>query len=79
MRKVLTILALLAASNAYASTQPYKADNPASLHPVRMTEEQPEADFNLKRSCQVKPVLLLLRAPDGRIMLLGILKPKQMC
>ena len=78
MTKVLAILLLLSASSAAASVQSFKSDDGATIHPVRMSEDQPNADINLRRSCG-RPVLLFMRIPDGRIMLLGVFQPKSAC
>jgi hypothetical protein len=77
MTRILSILLLLTASSAQASIQSFKADDPAMLHPVSMTKSQPDAGMNLKRGC--RPVLLFLRLPDGRAMLIGVFQPKEAC
>ena len=77
MTKVLSILLLLSASSAAASVQPFKPDDSAIIHPVRTMEKQP-VDVDLKRYCG-RPVLILMRMPDGRVILIGVLVPKSAC
>jgi hypothetical protein len=77
MSKVLSILLLLLASGAEASVQSFKADDTATLRPVSIMEKHPAADIDLKRTC--KPVLLFMRFPDGRVMLVGIVQSKAAC
>jgi hypothetical protein len=77
MRKLLSILLLLSATSAQASIQSFKTDETATLRPVSLMGKQPEADSTLLRTC--KPVLLFLRFPDGRVMLVGIVQSKAAC
>jgi len=78
MRKVLSILLLLSASTtAEASVQSFKTDDTATLRPVSIMEKHPAANPDLQRTC--KPVLLFMRFPDGRVMLVGIVQPKAAC
>jgi hypothetical protein len=75
MRKLLSILLMLSAPTAQASVQSFKPDDRATLHPVSIVTAQREE--GLKPSC--KPVALFLRFPDGRIMLVGIVRPRAAC
>jgi hypothetical protein len=77
MKTLLSILLLLTATGAEASVKTVKTDDASMIRPVSMTAMQPETGPALKRSC--KPVFLFMRFPDGRIMLIGALKPTDGC
>ena len=77
MNKVLSIFLLLSASSAGASVQSFEPDE-TSIRPVSMAEKQRVADPALRHSCD-KPILLLMKVPDGLIILLGVFPSKRRC
>ncbi|MDB5524964.1 MAG: hypothetical protein JWM58_2727 [Rhizobium sp.] len=77
MDKVLSILLLFLASSAQASIQSFKTDETA-IRPVRIIEEKKVGDPALQRPCG-RPILLLMKLPGGRVILVGVFLPKQSC
>lgn len=77
MKMLLSSLLLLMASGAQASVQSAKADDPSMIRPVSTMERQHQADLAVQHAC--KPIFLFMRFPDGRIVLVGALKPKTGC
>jgi hypothetical protein len=73
MIKVLSIGLLLIATNAQASLRSISTDDTANLRPVSLTQQR-QVTTPSRPAC--KPVLILLRFPDGRFMLVGAIAPK---
>jgi hypothetical protein len=67
------MLMLLWASSAEAALRSVRAENTA-LRPVSMTEQSRASEPCLLNPQAAKPLLLFPRMPDGRIVLLGIVR-----
>lgn len=72
MIKLLSICLLLIATNAEASIRSFKTDDTPTLRPVSLMQQRQA--MPIRPAC--KPILLLLRFPDGRFMLVGMVLPK---
>lgn len=72
MIKLLSICLLLIATNAEASIRSFKTDDTPTLRPVSLMQQRQAMPS--RPAC--KPILLLLRFPDGRFMLVGAVLPK---
>jgi len=73
MIKLLSLSLLLIATNAEASLRSITEDETPTLRPVSLTQQRQAATLD-RTAC--KPVLILLRFPDGRFMLVGAVLPK---
>jgi len=73
MVKVLLIsLLLVVATNSEASVRSFKTDDTPTLRPISLMQQRQAMPS--RPAC--KPILLLLRFPDGRFMLVGAVLPK---